>query len=111
MEGKRFDKFSIDSSLNSVVFVGGLHANITSTHLDRLLSPYGSIASVRMHHRYAFCHYRSAASAQAAVLALDGRMLLGKRLTVQLKQHKRERQQGLADVENQIRAIRRKLDC
>jgi splicing factor U2AF subunit len=74
----------------SKVFIGGLHRNVTETHVEKLMMPYGSIVSVNLvlqpgsgaSKGFAFCQYQTLEQAAAAVAALDGRALLGRRLLV-----------------------------
>jgi RNA recognition motif-containing protein len=72
------------------VFIGGLHRNVTETHVEKLMMPYGSIVRVNLvlqpgsatSKGFAFCEYQTIEQAAAAVAALDGRALLGRRLQV-----------------------------
>jgi RNA recognition motif-containing protein len=72
------------------VFIGGLHRNVTETHVEKLMMPYGSIVRVNLvlqpgsttSKGFAFCEYATIEQAAAAVAALDGRALLGRRLQV-----------------------------
>mgnify|MGYP000653647476 FL=1 len=72
------------------VFIGGLHRNVTETHVEKLMMPYGSIVRVNLvlqpgsatSKGFAFCQYATKEQAVAAVAALDGRTLLGRRLLV-----------------------------
>jgi RNA recognition motif-containing protein len=72
------------------VFIGGLHRNVTETHVEKLMMPYGSIVRVNLvlqpgsatSKGFAFCQYATIEQAAAAVAALDGRALLGRRLLV-----------------------------
>lgn len=72
------------------VFIGGLHRNVTETHVEKLMMPYGSIVRVNLvlqpgsatSKGFAFCQYETIEQAAAAVAALDGRALLGRRLLV-----------------------------
>lgn len=72
------------------VFIGGLHRSVTNTHVEKLMSPYGTIVRVHLvthpdsgaSKGFAFCQYERLEEAAAAVAALDGRALLGKRILV-----------------------------
>jgi RNA recognition motif-containing protein len=72
------------------VFIGGLHRNVTETHVEKLMMPYGSIVKVNLvlqpgsstSKGFAFCQYETLEQAASAVSALDGRALLGRRLLV-----------------------------
>lgn len=72
------------------LFIGGLHRSVTETHVEKLMMPYGTIVRVNLilqpgtgnSKGFAFCQYQRAEDAAAAVAALDGRTLLGKRILV-----------------------------
>jgi RNA recognition motif-containing protein len=66
------------------IFIGGLHPRILEAHIEKMCSPYGSIQRLHLCDRkgYAFCQYSSPQEAAAAMQALDGRGLLGRRLMV-----------------------------
>jgi RNA recognition motif-containing protein len=79
------------------LYIGGLHPRVTQTHVEKLMMPYGTVQDVRLivkqqhstttattstSSNFAFCQYASIAQAQAAMTALNGRLLLGKRLLV-----------------------------
>lgn len=66
------------------IFIGGLHPRIVEAHLEKMCMPYGSIQRLHLMQRkgYAFCQYATPEQAEAAMQALDGRGLLGRRLMV-----------------------------
>lgn len=94
----------------ATLFVGGLHPRIRDLHLQKLFSPYGTISRIHVvsntmgvgapassyvggrpgAHRgleppskgYAFVEYASVSSARMAMSRINGRILLGKNLTV-----------------------------
>jgi RNA recognition motif-containing protein len=69
---------------NATIFIGGLHPRIVQAHLEKMCLPYGSIQRLHFCDRkgYAFCQYATPEQAEAALQALDGRGLLGRRLMV-----------------------------
>lgn len=73
-----------NKSGNRTVFIGGLHPRIVEAHLEKMCLPYGSIQRLHLCNRkgYAFCQYATPEQAEAAMQALDGRGLLGRRLMV-----------------------------
>jgi cold-inducible RNA-binding protein len=91
------------------LFIGRLHRNVTETHVEKLMMPYGSIVKVHLvlqpsgggggssgpnsnsSRGFAFCEYQTVEQAAAAVAALDGRPLLGRRLLVRPAYEKDDR--------------------
>jgi RNA recognition motif-containing protein len=68
----------------TTIFIGGLHPRILQAHLEKMCQPYGTIERLHFCDKkgYAFCQYQNSDQAQAAMAALDGRGLLGRRLMV-----------------------------
>lgn len=68
----------------TTVFIGGLHPRILQAHLEKMCQPYGTIERLHFCDKkgYAFCEYTNSEQAEAAMQALDGRGLLGRRLMV-----------------------------
>jgi RNA recognition motif-containing protein len=70
----------------STLYIGGLHPRVAKIHLEKLMQKFGTMhrldVKITPTNQFAFCEYQSIAQAQAAMVALDGRMLLGKRLMV-----------------------------
>jgi RNA recognition motif-containing protein len=68
------------------LYIGGLHPRVAKIHLEKLMQKFGTMdrldVKITPTTHFAFCEYQSIAQAQAAMVALDGRMLLGKRLMV-----------------------------
>ena len=66
------------------VYIGGLHPRIVEAHLEKMCQPYGPIQRLHLCNRkgYAFCQYATPEQAEAAMQALDGKGLLGRRLMV-----------------------------
>jgi RNA recognition motif-containing protein len=85
------------------LFIGGLHRSITETHIEKLMMPYGKLVRVNLvlqhdsgtSKGFAFCQYETLEQAAAAVAALDGRALLGRRLLVR-PAYEKERSTGTA---------------
>ncbi|CAB9512729.1 nuclear pore complex protein [Seminavis robusta] len=119
----------------TTIFVGGLHPRIVEAHLEKMCSPYGTIQRLHLCDRkgYAFCQYSSPHEAEAAMQALDGRGLLGRRLMVRPAHndtHQSNANTGLGGaasnpnnssssnpdkererIEARIQAVKRKLDA
>lgn len=77
------------------IFIGGLHPRIMEAHIEKMCLPYGSIQRLHLCDRkgYAFCQFASADQATAAMQALDGRGLLGRRLMVRPAHSDQQQQQ------------------
>lgn len=75
---------AVSSKPVTTIFIGGLHPRILEAHIEKMCSPYGSIQRLHLCDRkgYAFCQYSAPSEAEAAMQALDGRGLLGRRLMV-----------------------------
>jgi len=73
------------SPTNTTVYIGGLHPVVQQAHLEKLLGKYGTIERLDLVERKkcCFCQFSSANEAQAAILSLNGRMLLKRVLKVQ----------------------------
>jgi RNA recognition motif-containing protein len=99
--------FEVQSLQTPKVFIGGLHRNVTETHVEKLMMPYGSIVKVNLvlqpgsatSKGFAFCQYATIEQAAAAVAALDGRTLLGRRLHVR-SAHEKERPTSIGMTTN-----------
>ena len=129
-----------ESDGNSTIYIGGLpNHHCTETVLERIFAPYGSIQRINVVSRrcgensssrgsnFAFCQFATSREATAAVAAVDGRLLGGRRLSVRPSHRqkkggrpgieassthndyhvspKRQKQQ----IESRIQAIREKL--
>lgn len=66
------------------VYVGGLHYCMTQGNFELLMRPYGRIVNIQFMKGagYALCEYASSQQAAAAITCLNGRLLLGRSLTV-----------------------------
>jgi RNA recognition motif-containing protein len=120
------------------VFIGGLHRNVTETHVEKLMMPYGSIVRVNLvlqpgssiSKGFAFCEYETLEQAASAVAALDGRALLGRRLLVRPAYEQQRsttpgigmasgggankvvsREKEQRNLETKIQAIKRKIEA
>ena len=85
------------------VFIGGLHPRIMEAHIEKMCMPYGQIQRLHLCDRkgYAFCQYSSPAQASAAMQALDGRGLLGRRLLVRPAHSDQQQQQQQSSQQQQ----------
>ena len=115
----------------STVYIGGLHTRITEAHVEKLMQSHGTVRRISLLQSkgqpslYAFCEFETIEQAAAAIAALDGRALLGKRLLVrpahgspsktsnplapsQPKQEKSPEKERKR-IESTIQAIKRKL--
>jgi len=81
---------------NCTVFIGGLHPRITQTHVEKMCMSHGTIVRLHLIERkgYAFCQYARPSEAAAAMQALDGRGLLGRRLLVRPAHSDQQQQHG-----------------
>jgi RNA recognition motif. (a.k.a. RRM, RBD, or RNP domain) len=116
------------------IFIGGLHPRILEAHIEKMCAPYGSIQRLHLCERkgYAFCQYSTPQEAEAAMQALDGRGLLGRRLMVRpahsdthqnsssisgmgghqaATSHSANPDRERERVEARIQAVKRKLDA
>ena len=77
------------------IFIGGLHPRIMEAHIEKMCMPYGNIQRLHLCDRkgYAFCQYALPEQASAAMQALDGRGLLGRRLMVRPARSDQQQQQ------------------
>ena len=69
------------------VHVGGLHCCMTQANFEQLMRPYGRIVNIQFMKGtgYALCEYASSQQATAAITCLNGRLLLGRSLTVAMQ--------------------------
>jgi RNA recognition motif-containing protein len=76
------------TDLRTTIFVGNLSVFCTEQDLEQVFSRYGTILEIRMaksedrskHLSYGFIKFASVASAQLAMIELDGRILCGRPL-------------------------------
>jgi RNA recognition motif-containing protein len=76
------------TDLRTTIFVGNLSVFCTELDLEQVFAPFGTILEIRMaksedrskHLSYGFVKFSSVASAQLAMLELDGKILHGRKL-------------------------------
>ncbi len=76
------------ADLRTTIFVGNLSVFCSEQDLEQVFSRYGTILEIRMaksedkskHLSYGFVKFASVASAQLAMLELDGKILCGRPL-------------------------------
>ena len=105
----------------TTIFVGGLHPRIAQAHLEKLLQPYGDIQRLHyvVHKGFCFCEYSAEEQARAAQVALDGKRLLGKILSVKPAKHDQHsasstighhaKPRATKSLESRIQALKQKL--
>ncbi|CAF0728251.1 unnamed protein product [Brachionus calyciflorus] len=82
--------------LECKVYVGGLSRNASKDEIERIFSDFGKLTNVfvaRNPHGFAFIEYEDRRDAEDAVKALDGRMVCGTRVRVELS-HGKSRPKG-----------------
>ncbi|CAN0158390.1 unnamed protein product [Lampetra planeri] len=72
-------------SVNSRVFIGNLNtAEVSRSEVEVLFAEYGPVLGVSLHRGYAFVQYGDARSARLAVSAVNGRVLAGQTLDINM---------------------------
>lgn len=67
------------------VFIGNIDPSVTTEEIERLFEPFGKVVEpVRMHKGYSFVQYDNIASAEAAIRQINGYVIGGKPIDVQL---------------------------
>mmetsp|Transcript_2517 Transcript_2517/g.3700 ORF Transcript_2517/g.3700 Transcript_2517/m.3700 type:complete len:156 (-) Transcript_2517:113-580(-) len=111
------------------VYIGNLDPRIGTSHLEKLMQPYGVVTDVSLcynknnsgdHHKpsgFGFCQFSSPNEALTAIESLHGRTLLGRTLKVSYaneKQntlmHKPKKGTKIESIDEKIRKLRSAID-
>eukprot|EP01129_Flabellula_baltica_P004570 TRINITY_DN1597_c0_g1_i2.p2 TRINITY_DN1597_c0_g1~~TRINITY_DN1597_c0_g1_i2.p2 ORF type:complete len:116 (+),score=18.20 TRINITY_DN1597_c0_g1_i2:306-653(+) len=69
---------------NSTIFIGGISHNTTVNELKEIFKPFGHVTSLTLKNRYAFLVYEDPHDAMDAIRDLDGRVVNGVTMNVQM---------------------------